>query len=360
MSDKTTADESSYPLSLRIDTLAAMLNAELADHPIYDGVELQWFDDDSHGTGMLAFLSRRDDRTVDYYAQQGLTLDERGYAIGGGTRSWNATDFDVAHLEVGEDGVRALVRFTDVDGRRIEVDVDDRDGRRRRRASLLAPVSAGIANPTSLMLVWMPGFDLVRQVPGRVPLIRIDGVVAPIGKLPGVRLHRRHLIKYAAPVCTVELNRDDDVTHEAAREQTAAPTSEAAGLRGLTAVRGPHTATMTLDPPFPEPSTVTGRSSAEGTWHLGVGGVTLTGGTWTVRNAGATTDVALEVTQPWRPHRLPWLMRVVTTVVPVFRQWPTTYVWRATFAGAEAVPATARWYRTGGQDGDSYRRATGS
>ena len=50
------------PLSLTVDPLAAMLNCELADHPVYDGLELQWFDDDVHGTGMLAFLSRREDR----------------------------------------------------------------------------------------------------------------------------------------------------------------------------------------------------------------------------------------------------------------------------------------------------------
>lgn len=41
MSDRTTANGAGYPLSLRMDTVAAMLNAELADHPIYDGVELQ-------------------------------------------------------------------------------------------------------------------------------------------------------------------------------------------------------------------------------------------------------------------------------------------------------------------------------
>ena len=27
-----------------------MLNFELADHPVYDGGELQWFDDEDHGT----------------------------------------------------------------------------------------------------------------------------------------------------------------------------------------------------------------------------------------------------------------------------------------------------------------------
>ena len=104
-----TAPSVRCPFSLTVEPIARMLNLELADHPVYDGLELQWFDDDVHGTGMLAFLSRRAGRAVDYYAQPGLRLDPAGYRIGGGTRSWNETEFAVARLEVADDGVDAHV-----------------------------------------------------------------------------------------------------------------------------------------------------------------------------------------------------------------------------------------------------------
>src|SRR5215213_6236435 len=139
------------PLSLTVRPIARLLNFELSDDPTYDGLELQWFDDDVHGTGMLAFLSRRSDRRVDYYPQRGLRLDPAGYEIGGGTGAWVETDFEVARLEIAEDGVDAELRFTDVDGRAVDVRVDDRDGRRRRRGQLLAPVSAGIDRPKALL-----------------------------------------------------------------------------------------------------------------------------------------------------------------------------------------------------------------
>src|SRR5215207_6230342 len=195
------------PLSLTVSPIARFLNFELSDDPTYDGLELQWFDDDIHGRGLLAFLSRRADRRVDYYLERGLRLDPAGYQIGGGIGSWSETDFEVARLEIAADGVDAEVRFTDVDGRSIDVRVDDRDGRPRRRAELLAPVSAGIDRPTALLLVWMGGFDLVR-VTSTPPSIRIDGREASTGRLPGARLHGRRLIKYAAPVCAVEVNRN--------------------------------------------------------------------------------------------------------------------------------------------------------
>jgi hypothetical protein len=50
------------PFDLGVDSLAAMVNCELVDHPVYAGLELPWFDDAPHGTGLLAFLRRRDDR----------------------------------------------------------------------------------------------------------------------------------------------------------------------------------------------------------------------------------------------------------------------------------------------------------
>jgi hypothetical protein len=150
------------PLSLTIAAPVRMLNLELPAHPVYDAAELVWFDDAERGTGMLAFLTRRPDRVVDHYVQPGLRLTPEDFHLGGGSRSWNVTDIDPARLEIGPDGVVAAASFVDVDGRRIELDIDDRDGRRRRRSSLLAPVSADIEVPQSLLVIWMPTFDLVR------------------------------------------------------------------------------------------------------------------------------------------------------------------------------------------------------
>ena len=93
-----------------------MLNFEIADHQVYDGLELQWFDDAAHGTGMLAFLGRRDNHVFDYYAQRGLRLDPADYQIGAGTSTWVETDIADAVLEISDDGVHAAALFTDVDG----------------------------------------------------------------------------------------------------------------------------------------------------------------------------------------------------------------------------------------------------
>ena len=347
------------PFSLRVGEIAAMLNFELADHPVYDGVELQWFDDDVHGTGLLAFLSRREGRRVDYYVERDLRVDRGGYEIGGGTGRWTETSFEAARLVVADDGVEADVRFTDVDGRVVEVRVDDRDGRPRRRAGLLAPVSAGIERPVSLMLVWMPRFDLVRST--HAPsVVRIDGRQWRTGRLPAARVHRRRLVKYAAPVVTVEVNRTEgDGAQMLSRDQQI-EFDETGDVVGVTAGCAGHRATLRLRPAVPELSELRDGAQCAGRWHVEVDGTRLTGGTWSLARTGTAAQMGLDVDERWNPGRLPWLMRLVTTVVPTFRNWPTTYRWRAEVHLDEQADVAGRWERIGSERGHGYRRATGS
>ncbi|MFW7415858.1 hypothetical protein [Demequina sp. SO4-18] len=347
------------PMSLRMNVMAAMLNAELADHPLYDGFEIQRFDDPDHGTGTLAFLSRREDHAIDCYVEAGLALDRRMYGIGGGVRSWNETEFEAAVLEVDEDGVAAQVRFTDVEGNLVEISIDDRDGRARSRGALLAPVGAGIERPVSLMLVWMPQFDLVRDVSDRAPVIRIGGEDVAVGRLPGAALHRRHLIKYAAGLRVIEFNRDMDAPATVGGPGEAELDDSGTGLRSVSASAGESVARVSFRPAFPDLLRLDAGVERSGEWRIGVDGQALTGGTWTATGAVDRAEVHLDVTRRWRPRGLPWLMRAVTRALPVFRRWPTTYAWRTTLPTVGG-PMRSGWVRTGTDDAARYRGATGS
>ncbi|GIG54351.1 hypothetical protein [Demequina activiva] len=347
----------SCPIALRTTTMAAMLNGELADHGVYDGFELQWFDDALHGTGMAVLLSRREDRSVDCYVHHDICLDRAMYGIGAGVRTWNRVDLRGAHLEVHADGVSAEVAFLDVDGRQVMIDIDDRDGVARRPAAMLAPVGAGTVRPSSLMLVWMPRFDLVRSAPGRGPVVRIDGEDVALGTLPGARWHGRHLLKYAAPVWPIELCRDGDAPAVSGGQGRACLTGDGRAVKAISAAAEGHAAHIVFDPAFPDLRALDAGQAREGRWTVAVNDVDLTGGVWTATPGPGRTEVHLEVTRSWRPGALPWLMRVVTTLMPVFRRWPRTYAWRATVPDGGGPPH-GRWLRTGGQDGTAYRRAT--
>lgn len=330
------------PFDLTLETIARFMNCELSDHPVYDGLEVQVFDDAVHGRGMLAFLSRRADQRVDFYFQEGLSLDPATFHIGGGIDRWGPAEFESTKLEITDTGVVADVRFTDDDGRTVEVRIDDRDGRPRRRGRLLAPVGAGIVEPRSLMLVYMTGFDLVRT--SGVARVSIDGQQVSTGRLPGQRLHRHRLIKVAEGLTVVHVNRAAD------------------GPRGnghaLEARQDRHTARLVVEPPLNDVEALP-QGLHDGGWHVEIEGDRITGGSWSAERTGDRVDLAMEVTEHWRPRGLPLLMRLVTRIVPTFRQWPTTYRWSATVQLGQTQTMQSAWQKAGDL-GDAYRRATGS
>jgi hypothetical protein len=359
---------STCPFELRASTIARFLNGELADHPVYDGFEVQHHDDPVRGAGTLVFLSRRADRLVDYYVSPGLEVDRSGFVLGAGTRSWNETTFTRDTLVVHDDGLEVDVRFEDVDGRTIEIGIDDRDGRRRRRAELLlAPVSAGIDRPGSMLVVLLHGFDLVRTT-GRAR-VSIDGEPADVGRLPGQRWHRRRLFKYAGPLTAVSLLPNVEGPLPAAADTSAelVPGTPEGSVAALVAAAGHDRVRFELAPAIPELTELPDGARVEGRWRLLVdapdlrgGRHVITGGTWSAHRRGASIDLALAVTRPWRPGPLPPVERIVTRLAPVFRRWPTTYRWTATIDLADVPTLRARWERTGTERGGSYRRATGS
>lgn len=348
----TSADDDphhSFPFALRLRTFSAMLNAELVDHPVYERIDLQWFEDRLHGKGMLAFLMRKDG-TIDYYAEPGLRLDRSGYEVGAGVHTWRTVAFDHAYLKLTPDGVNAHARFTDAEGRLIEVDICDRNGMPRHPVPFLAPVSAGTMEPPSFLAVWLPQFDLARQLDGEAPRVRIGGELAQLGSIPGAGLHGRLQVKYASPVVAVEINHDDDVLSGSLGDALPVLAPDG-GLRALVASSAGHTASLSFSPAFP----ATLDAAARGRWRLRVDEHLVTGGTWALQPVLESFDLRLRVTRPWRPRHLPPVLRIVTTAMPVFRRWPLTYAWRAAVSPEGAVTA-ACWSRTAEADELSFPR----
>jgi len=340
------------PFVLQADVLDRMLNLEIADDPFYAGLEIQGFDDSRHGRGVCVFFERKPDRKIDVYYEQGLQLDPARYAIGGGLGEWVETEFQVARLSVGSDGIDAEARFTDVHGRPIVLRIAD-PHRRRRWATFLAPGGVAITDPDSLPLWWMTRFDLLRRG-GPAPVIRIDGRDATLGRLPGERLMRRRLIKVAADLCLVYLNPADA---DPGTNDNEIATSDR-GVETITAHAGDHPVRVRFDPPFPDLAAAPHPEG--GAWQLAIDSQPIIGGTWTAARDGDDVHVGIDVTQGWRPRGLPLLMKVVTRVLPVFRTWPTTYRWRGTVHLDDTPEATGAWERTGDERGQSFRAATKS
>jgi hypothetical protein len=333
------------PLSLRLGVVAGMLNFELPDHPVYDAVELLWFDDDARGTGMLAFLRRREGRRTDYYPEPGLRVDPSDFFLGSGTGAWTTTEFAERRLLVSEDGVVADAVFVDVDGRTIEIHIDDRDGKRRRRCGLLGPVGEDIEHPAALLLAWLPAMDLVRR--GRFdPVLRIGGEDVAVVRVPGGWLHRRHIIKYTEPLCIAEVCwRPDGPVGPCPPEAIAEATPDGWRVTRLAAQRDGHHTRLDLGPGLPDLRALGDGRQEGGRWWVTVDDARITGGAWHACRVGDIVRMGFDVDERWRPGWLPGLMRVVVRFVPMFRRWPTTYRWRAEVRLGDQHTLTAAWER---------------
>lgn len=344
------------PFDLQVDVIARFCNAELSDDPHFDGIEVQWFDDGVHGTGLLVFIQRRDSGLVDYYHSPGLTLDRTTYVLGSGTGAWTETTFDPGHLDISPEGIACQVGFTDVDGRRIEVAIDDRRPGARATGKLLAPVGSAIEEPASLLLVYLHAFDLVRTGEP-APRITIDGRRAATGRLPAQALHGRELIKYAAPLEAITLNRTQDGPLGTTSEDEGA-WLDLGGISALEAGDPEQPASLRFRPAFPDLTALHVQHRRTGRWRIYHGDAPpLCGGTWRLERDGDEITIELEVVEGWRPGPLPPLLRAVTTLVPVFRRWPTTYRWSATVTLGDEPWIRSGWERTGDRD-SSYLRAT--
>jgi hypothetical protein len=349
------------PFDLQVWAIDRMLNLEITNDPDYEGLELQVFDDPAHGTGMIVLLKRRRDGRFDIYRQPGLTLDPEIAQVGGELGEWLETSIDPARFDISPVGIDVDVRIADLAGRVIHVRIDDRDGRRRHRGTLLAPVGSLIEHPVSLPLFLMGGCDLVRKT-GRAFDVSIDGRQVTTGRLPGGWLHRRQLVKYTADPTVVLCNRARTgpvftVDPRAPGTVELAPLST--GIVGMQAHGGGHAARLELEPALPDLAQLRPGAPVEGTWRLGIDGDTaVVGGLWAAERRRDCVDLVVDVTRGWTPKRLPLLMAAVTRVAPVFRTWPASYRWTATVQLGDQPTMTSRWERKGHQRDQSYRRLT--
>jgi hypothetical protein len=367
------------PFSLKMEVVDRMLNFEITDDPIYSGLEIQGFEDDEHGHGMLVFLQRHEGEKTDVYFERGLKLNPKLYAVGGGLGVWTEHTFQTIRLDISEsEGIDAEVKFVDVDGRNIEVRVGDKTplSKREMAKGFLAPMGAAIHNPRSLPLVYMRQFDLLRRT-GDEPVILIDGHSVSTGRLPAETMLGRRLIKVAKDLCMVSLN-PSDINQEETEAGRAMPVHEPGTVKrgdnhvveAITADLHGHTSKLVFDPPFPYLMSLAGSDSV-GTWSIDVDETSsIVAGRWKTRRwEENSVEIVVDVTTGWRPQGLPLLMKDVTTVVPVFRHWPKTYRWVAIVSlhnpssamTTQSLPTMkSRWERTSSDRGESYRVMSGA
>ena len=115
----------------------------------------------------------------------------------------------------------------------------------------------------------------------------VGGAGLKVGRLPGEGLHRRRLLKYAAPVALIQVLPDpwSDGPADAQPLGTAPDgVAEAVGDSG--------TVRLAFDPALPDLTALPDGARRDGSWSVSADAVRLTGGRWFVERDGDQVQAA--------------------------------------------------------------------
>ena len=336
------------PFHLQTEPMERLLLMNFDQDPdsVYVGFEPQYFDDNVHGTGLLVLGWRADGR-IDVFHDPALRLHPDEYGIAGaGLNEMVERPFGDALFEIGDGGVQTDITFDDLDGRPVHLMIRETDTRPRTPFGLLAPMGSVASDPPALPLVYVDGFYFVRRA-GTEYRIEIDGRSHQTDFLPLV-LDRTpmYFLRYSTAPFIVTWNPDSG-----AGVRTLEPESEGDGIvayadgvryeleqngafheiRRMARRLDAKEVTVEFTPAFPELLSVADGAEANGEFRITAGGSLGTvRGTWRVTRDAEDLHMELLPDGGWIPGPAPPMARGLFRAVSIFRDWPSTYVWRGT------------------------------
>lgn len=339
------------PFEIHIDPMDKLLLINIENDPdsIYIGFEPQVFDDDVNGTGMLV-IGWRVDGKVDVYHQPGLNPDPEKYDIAGkGLANMVEKKMGNAFFDITEKGVQANISFTDIDGRFVELYVEERNRRRRKPFGLLAPMGDAAEQPSAMPLILLHEFYFVRRSNTDIS-VKINNRSHEPDKLPlPMDFSRMYFTRYSPDPLIVMLNpaiegilnplpkpgNNSTATGGTIYELTL--NSFIYEIKSFSESHNEHTITVTFNPAFPNLDAFTRTGEATGSFTItGKASVGIVRGKYSVQNVKDQLQVVLIPSDGWIPNERKLSLRFLYTVAPIFRSWPTTYKWIANLQKDEA------------------------
>jgi hypothetical protein len=340
-----------FPFRLQIDPMERLLVISIKGNPEFSGIEPQVFDDAINGKGMRIIRYRKDGK-VDVYWQPGVKVDRNKFVIGKGTSDFVETEISPSLFEITPQGINLDIAFTDLQGRKNELKIRE-FATNKKAFPLLAPISADIENPIQFNVVYMPDFDFVRRagtfVDGKIgdSAIQLDSIPLLLGG------HRVWLARYGVNPVIGILNPPMD--HPTIVDIPDTGNIEIDGMKitadhngsltSMSAGEEPSSVKVEFSPGFPNLKDFSESTSSSGRWSFHAAGAQITGGTYALVKRGESIEVELDVLENWKPANLPLPITILTSVVRMFRTWPSTYRWKGVINPGEKPSMTGKWER---------------
>lgn len=332
------------PFSFHIDPMERLLLVNIEKDPdsVYKGFEPQYFDDEVHGKGLLV-IGWRNDLRVDVYYETGLKLNPDTYDIAGkGLNKMHETRFTSAEFEVLDHGIRADIVFEDNLGRIVEIRILEKNPKKRKPFSLLAPMGDAAESPSAMPLVFVHDFYFVRRKHTEFQ-VAINGQTHQLDKF-AIPLDGTWMLftRYSAdpfivtfnpamngPIYPAKLDKKSILNNDGSELEWSV-NGPAKEIKRLTKMTNKHEIHLQFEPAFPqlnllkEDVEVSGRFSVKG--QISAGRI---GGIYKVKRNESNILVVMEPTAGWIPNETKMPIRLLYFVAKIFKHWPKTYRWTA-------------------------------
>ncbi len=347
LENRNTTDESGavlhIPFSLSITPMEALLfmTFEQDADSVYSAFEAQRFDDDLLGTGQL-IIGWRVDGKVDVFHDPQLKMDPVRYDVcKGGLANIVPRNFGNSSFTVGEFGMEAHFSFEDLDGRLIVFQIREQNKKAPQPFGFLSPVGDGSENPSAMPVLMLHDFYFVRQK-GTEISITIDGrshrpdvLKFPIDwtKMYFTRYTPDPLVMFLNPnfegqVSTLVVNGETKVIIEDTTYEIDY-LGETPLLKAIQRESKGHCVCLSFDPAFPNLSAFKGTSTSGNFSIKGDPSMGEIQGNYNVTWVDDKLKVSMVPSGGWKPKKERWGIRLLYTVVGLFKNWSKSYKWTA-------------------------------
>lgn len=342
------------PFSLSLQPVERLFIVDLAGHPSVASLEVQRLAAPGMGSG-LRLLRFRHDGLVDVLTQTPGDLPPLAAPVNRGHGMVATVQFTRDRFDTRE-GLDLDVELRDPAGSVWSLRVSAEARVSGREGPFLAPVGAAVASPDRLFAVEMLDFDMLDERRSHVA-IQQDRHTYEVARLPRVLTIRPILLaRWASEVVAADLmvgaNPPVSTLESPGAGLYVTPcgtveVSPETRITAITAGEGRRQAALLFPSGLASLDLLPQGTAPEVPWVFEVAGDKVASGRLAMHRNGDNIRLRLLPEAGWTPSCPRPLVRMITTLQPFMRRWPTTYRWNAELSlRGEPALLSARWSRT--------------
>lgn len=308
----------------------------------------------------MLVIGWRTDGKVDVYHDPSLYIRSEKYDIAGkGLAHRVEREMKNNFFYVSEQGVQANIKFKDLEGRDVTLQIDEKNPKKRHPFSLLAPMGDAAESPSSLPLVLLHDFYFVRKHKTGIR-IQINERIHKPDKLPfPIDRQYMYFTRYCPDPTIATINPafegqlpkaviTGDKAYLGELQVELVTRNMSRYIKSISRGYKQRRVCLTFDPVFPDLYRLEENCSLKGYFSITEDpSVGMIKGNYLLEKNSEGIHLTMVPVNGWIPNEKKFTLRILYRIAGIFKKWPTTYRWIAKInpAGNDEMQMRSKWER---------------